>query len=326
MDRSFVRVAVLLGLCAAAGLGVRAWLRRETPAASAPRARAEMETSTPHESATAAPTPAPATPPPRAEPAPRPAREEPSESAKDPVASAFSLLRTGLEAVDAVGREVFPLPVEDELRMGGEIAREIRASTEDWSDASALARVERLARPILERRERTAIEYRFRLVDDQSVNAFALLGGNVFVHRGLCERFEDDAALQFVIAHEVAHVDRGHCCRGFNYARHAEQVLGDAELAALVATAARLVQAGYSKELEFEADSQAYDWLRTCGRSHDESLRGMRRLLALEATPSPAPAEPEEAQDPLLGALDEHFRSHPPTRDRLRRLEARARD
>lgn len=42
-------------------------------------------------------------------------------------------------------------------------------------------------------------------LDDDGVNAFATLGGNVFVLRGLIERMPDQNALAMVLAHEIAH-------------------------------------------------------------------------------------------------------------------------
>lgn len=43
-------------------------------------------------------------------------------------------------------------------------------------------------------------------LDTDTVNAFATLGGNIFIHRGLLEAMPSENALAMVIAHEVAHV------------------------------------------------------------------------------------------------------------------------
>lgn len=42
-------------------------------------------------------------------------------------------------------------------------------------------------------------------IDSEEVNAFAMLGGHVFITRGLLEFVEDENSLSMVIAHEVAH-------------------------------------------------------------------------------------------------------------------------
>jgi predicted Zn-dependent protease len=52
--------------------------------------------------------------------------------------------------------------------------------------------------------------YRFRCVNDESVNAFALPGGFIYVDRGVIEAADDEAQLAGVLAHEIAHVALRH--------------------------------------------------------------------------------------------------------------------
>lgn len=46
--------------------------------------------------------------------------------------------------------------------------------------------------------------------DQPTVNAFATLGGNVVVYRGLLEKLDNENALAMVVAHEIAHVKHRH--------------------------------------------------------------------------------------------------------------------
>jgi predicted Zn-dependent protease len=43
-------------------------------------------------------------------------------------------------------------------------------------------------------------------LDDDTVNAFATLGGNIMIHRGLMEKMPHENALSMVLAHEIAHI------------------------------------------------------------------------------------------------------------------------
>jgi len=52
--------------------------------------------------------------------------------------------------------------------------------------------------------------YQFRCVNDESVNAFALPGGFIFVDRGVIEVSDTEAQLAGVLAHEIAHVALRH--------------------------------------------------------------------------------------------------------------------
>lgn len=47
---------------------------------------------------------------------------------------------------------------------------------------------------------------RVHYVDDDTVNAFATLGGNVFIFGGLLEKLPHENALAMVMAHEIAHI------------------------------------------------------------------------------------------------------------------------
>lgn len=48
--------------------------------------------------------------------------------------------------------------------------------------------------------------FRVHYADDGEVNAYAQLGGNIIMHRGLLERLDSENALAFVLAHEMSHV------------------------------------------------------------------------------------------------------------------------
>ena len=43
-------------------------------------------------------------------------------------------------------------------------------------------------------------------LDDDMINAFATVGGHIFIARGLIERMRNENALAMVVAHEVAHI------------------------------------------------------------------------------------------------------------------------
>ena len=122
--------------------------------------------------------------------------------------------------------------------------------------------------------------YDFEVSDDDDPNAVAFPGGRVFVTRGMLNSVEDDAELEAVLSHEIAHVERRHGLNLFRRAqttatigqalaivagifalsRHGDpgqvsNVLDVGRLLTLVAT--QLVIAGYSRDLEEEADAFA---------------------------------------------------------------------
>jgi hypothetical protein len=52
--------------------------------------------------------------------------------------------------------------------------------------------------------------YRFKVVNDRAINAFALPGGPVYINRGIIEAAANESQLAGVIAHETAHVALRH--------------------------------------------------------------------------------------------------------------------
>ena len=68
-----------------------------------------------------------------------------------------------------------------------------------------------LQRPSLRICRRKTMHYTFTIVDDPAVNAFSHLGGFVYVHTGLLKMARQDWELEFVLAHEIGHVDLKHC-------------------------------------------------------------------------------------------------------------------
>ncbi len=58
--------------------------------------------------------------------------------------------------------------------------------------------------------ERPDLPWEFHVLDSQSVNAFALPGGKVFVTRGLLAHLENEAQLAGVLGHEIGHVTAQH--------------------------------------------------------------------------------------------------------------------
>jgi predicted Zn-dependent protease len=53
---------------------------------------------------------------------------------------------------------------------------------------------------------RPNIPWRFYVVDDKSINAFATLGGRVYVHTGLLAATNSEAQLASVLGHEIGHI------------------------------------------------------------------------------------------------------------------------
>lgn len=195
---------------------------------------------------------------------------------------------------------------EDEF--GKECAREFEAQFRNAVDP----RLEALVRDVGGRLAGAAVSGRrfaFRVVAAPAANAFALPGGFVFVTDSLlelCERRPDEVAL--LLGHEMAHAALGHA---------REKLMVDQVLKVVTARAAgagqlarRLLNQGYSRDHEYEADAAGLRLAARAGFDAAGGIQVLRRLMARSPADSP---------------LEEYFASHPPLGDRIRLLEDEAR-
>lgn len=110
-------------------------------------------------------------------------------------------------------------------------------------------------------------DFRFFIINDNNLNAFAVPGGFIGVHTGLILTTQTEAELASVLAHETAHVSQRHLPRMIARSKQsslpniaaliaAAMLGGQAAEAAIVLTAAKSIkdQLDYTREFEREAD------------------------------------------------------------------------
>ncbi|MBI5833205.1 MAG: M48 family metalloprotease [Armatimonadetes bacterium] len=176
------------------------------------------------------------------------------------------------------------------------------------AEATRVARLgRRLARGVRGR-------VRFYVLGDAHINAFSHVGGYVYVNRGLLAAISGDDELAFVLAHELGHLALGHCARAAAVSYRAAQN-GGALAGALAGRAYQVATAGYSRDNEFAADAFGARLLRQRGMSTRGAVTLMQRLAGMEAI-----AKRERDPNDWKRRLGDHFATHPPSEERLRRL------
>lgn len=133
-------------------------------------------------------------------------------------------------------------------------------------------------------------------------NAFALPGGTLVITDQLVNLVQHDEELLAVIAHEVGHVRRRHALRqvlqGLGVSALAMAVFGDiSALSSFTVAVPTLLQAGYSRDMEREADADARRWLLEHGIAAHRFDDLMCRLAAAHG------AQPDSKYN--------YFASHP---------------
>jgi predicted Zn-dependent protease len=137
----------------------------------------------------------------------------------------------------------------------------------------------------------TPYEFRFYALGDQeTVNAFALPGGPVFITRALLGRLENEAQLAGVLGHEVGHVVARHSAEQIAQSQLAQGLVGAAGVAGsddngsgqqsaqVAAAVAQMVQLRYGRKDEIQADTLGVRMMADAGYDPRALIEVMRIL------------------------------------------------
>ena len=147
-------------------------------------------------------------------------------------------------------------------------------------------------------------EFRFALVSSPMANAFALPGGFIFITNSLlelCDRNIDEIA--FFLSHEMGHVVHGHAKEQLTASTLLNAVT--ARLSGVGGMLREVLNKGYSRSLELEADREAANIVGKAGFDSSASVRALERLTKVS---------------PDNSGLKEYFSSHPPLAERIEAL------
>lgn len=102
--------------------------------------------------------------------------------------------------------------IEKEMAIGKQLAGEVQRQAKLIDDPIITEYVNRLGQN-LARNSDAKVPFTFQVIDDASLNAFALPGGFVFVNTGLLTAAETESEMASAMAHEIAHVAARHMTR-----------------------------------------------------------------------------------------------------------------
>ncbi len=170
-----------------------------------------------------------------------------------------------------------------ETDIGKQINQEILGSQVKLYRNSEVNRyVEQIGRRLAANSDRPNLPYTFQVVEDDAINAFATLGGYVYVHTGLLKAADNEAELASVIAHEIGHIG----------GKHLVKQMRQKAVASGLATATGLdrnTAVGIGVELalnrprsrsdEFDADQRGLRTLTRAGYAQSGMVSFMQKLL-----------------------------------------------
>jgi predicted Zn-dependent protease len=95
---------------------------------------------------------------------------------------------------------------DEEMAMGRKAAEETDKQLPILVEPLLTAYVNHLGQKVAKESRRSEIQYSFKIVNTDAVNAFSLPGGFVYVNRGLLDFVTNESELAGVLAHEIGHV------------------------------------------------------------------------------------------------------------------------
>ncbi|MFH1413732.1 MAG: Maf and M48 domain-containing protein [Candidatus Omnitrophota bacterium] len=200
---------------------------------------------------------------------------------------------------------------EKEVQLGKAIVKQVEKEYELVDDPLIQKRIEDIGKNIASVCDRQDIDYYFKVLDDEEVNAVSLPGGFVYINKGLVEKIDNDDELAGVIAHEVAHIVARHSIKKLQALQGYSllMLLGAATpdsgkvLAAADAAFTQLLL-GYSREDELLADKLGVRYSKLAGYNPEGMVNFLKKLHEINRR---KPASPHS-----------YFRTHPYVSDRVR--------
>lgn len=162
--------------------------------------------------------------------------------------------------------------------------------------------------------------YHVKVLDTTEVNAFSTSGGHIFVTRGLLSCAESEDALAAVIAHEIGHIQLKHSIKSIKKSRNTEAIkatlnatmssIGLSDLANdlddMVGDAiSDMVNNGYSKSQEYDADKLAVELMALAGYNPDAMVDMLNKMAELQK-----------------GKKGGFYKTHPSPKDRISHLSS----
>ncbi len=214
-------------------------------------------------------------------------------------------------------RQLMLVSEAQEIEMGRQADKEVEGAFGLYPDEKVQAYVARLGASLAAGSERPNLPWTFRVVDDPTVNAFALPGGFIYVTRGLMTHLNSEAELVSVLGHEIGHVTARHSAAMISKQQFAMLGLGVGmmvrpelqQFGDLAQAGVGLMFLKFGRDAERQADDLG---LRYLGRQGYDAQEAVEVFSVLERA----------SQKTGEGRLPSWLSTHPAPEDRARRLQA----
>lgn len=207
---------------------------------------------------------------------------------------------------------------DEEVKISREFRREAKKQFRLVTNFEVLRYVDKIGWRILSVMGPQPFDYRYFVINESVLNAFAVPGGSIYVYTGLMDRVRSTAELAAVMAHETIHVKNRHMARmsgldpvsllGILGAVLAARSGAGAQAAGVIGQGiAATRQIAYTRQLEMEADTLGVRYMAEAGYDTRAALSFLKVL----------------DQERILNPIDvpPYLIDHPLSQDRVANVE-----
>ena len=207
--------------------------------------------------------------------------------------------------------EKFYYSTDKEVQMGEAISKQVEKQYKLVDDPLIQKRVADIGKKIAAVSDRKEIDYTFKVLDEEEVNAVSLPGGFMYINKGLIDKIGNDDELAGVLAHEIGHIVARHSIKklqalqGYYILRIlvAQAPSGGAVGNAADAAFTELLL-GYAREDELLADQLGARYAKLAGYNPHGMIAFLEKLQEINRRKPLAPKS--------------YFKTHPYVPDRIR--------
>jgi len=209
-----------------------------------------------------------------------------------------------------------PAAEDEEVRISREFRREAKKKLKLVQHPEVERYVSQVGQRILSVMGPQPFDYRFFVVENSQLNAFAVPGGSIYVHTGVIERVGSTDEVAGVLGHEIIHVKGHHMARmsGLDPASLLSLLgvfLGGSGPQAAIALGQALAltrQLSFTRQLEQEADTLGVKYMADAGYNPNAALTFLKAV----------------DQEKLLNPTDipPYLMTHPLTQERITGVES----
>ena len=210
-----------------------------------------------------------------------------------------------------------PIQEDEEVKISRQFRREAKTHFKLVNHPEIERYVDQIGRRILSVTGPQPFDYRFFVVDDPQLNAFAVPGGSIYVFTGLLEQANSTGELAAVIGHEIIHIKDRHMARlsgpdPLSLLALLGVLLGRGGAGAQAAGAlgqalAASRQFAYTRQVELEADTLGVRYMAQAGYDPRAALSFIKTM------------DQQRVLNPVN--IPPYLQTHPLTQERVANVE-----